>query len=321
MSQQLALTRTDSEGALLSVLKGLEIQKTLGTEPVLTALRHFPAQPAQVVGLPGGAAPEAAGDAPRARLRGALHAPARGLRAGPGGEGRRGRDPDRLGQDPLLQPARPRPHPEGPRRAGALPLPDEGAGPGPAGRAPRGDRGDRGRHRDVHLRRGHAAGRAQVDPRAGPRRGHEPRHAPQGDPAAPHEVGEAPREPALRGGGRAAQPARGLRLARRQHPPAAAAALRVLRLAAAVHLLLGHDRQPEGAGRGPHRARDDARRPERRPARRALLRDLQPAGREPPARHPQVGPQLGPRRLALLPRRRGCRRSSSPPRASPPRCS
>ena len=35
---------------------------------------------------------------------------------------------------------------------------------------------------------------------------------------------------------------------------------------------------------------------ERRPARRALLRDLQPAGREPPARHPQVGPQLGPRR-------------------------
>mgnify|MGYP001093620008 CR=1 FL=1 len=49
MSQPLALTRTDGEGALLSVLKGLEIQKTLGTEPVLTALRHFPAQPAQVV--------------------------------------------------------------------------------------------------------------------------------------------------------------------------------------------------------------------------------------------------------------------------------
>ena len=53
MSQQLALTRTDSEGALLSVLKGLEIQKTLGTEPVLAALRHFPAQPARLVDFPG----------------------------------------------------------------------------------------------------------------------------------------------------------------------------------------------------------------------------------------------------------------------------
>ncbi len=222
-----------------------------------------PARPGR--GLPGGPAPEAAGDASRARLPGALHPPARGLRAGPGGAGRRGRDPDRLRQDPLLQPARPRPHPEGPGRAGALPLPDEGARPGPAGGAARGDRGDRGRHRDVHLRRGHAAGRAEVDPGAGARRGDEPRHAPQGHPAAPHEVGEAAREPALRGGGRAAQPARGLRLARHEHPPAAAAALRVLRLAAAVHLLLGHDRQPEGAGRGPHRARDDARGPERAP--------------------------------------------------------
>ena len=104
------------------------------------------------------------------------------------------------------------------------------------------------------------------------------------------------REPALRGRGRAAQPARGLRLARREHLPAAAAAVRVLRLAAAVHLLLGHDRQPEGAGRGPHRARDDAGRRERRAPRRAVLRDLQPAGREPAARHPQVGPQLGPGR-------------------------
>ena len=106
-----------------------------------------------------------------------------------------------------------------------------------------------------------------------------------------------------------------------EHLPAAAAAVRVLRLAAAVHLLLGHDRQPEGAGRGAHRARDDARGPKRRPPRRAVLRDLQPAGREPPARHPQVGPQLRPRRVAVVPRRRGCRRSSSPPRASPPRCS
>jgi DEAD/DEAH box helicase domain-containing protein len=52
VSQQLALQRQDTEGALLSVLKGLEIQKTLGNEPILTALRHFPAQPAQVVPFP-----------------------------------------------------------------------------------------------------------------------------------------------------------------------------------------------------------------------------------------------------------------------------
>jgi len=45
--------RGDGPSALLSVLKGLEIQKTLGSEPVLAALRHFPAQPAQVVDFPG----------------------------------------------------------------------------------------------------------------------------------------------------------------------------------------------------------------------------------------------------------------------------
>ena len=60
---------------------------------------------------------------------------------------------------------------------------------------------------------------------------------------------------------------------------------------------------------------------ERRPARRALLRDLQPAGREPPARHPQVGAQLGPATCRSRSSRRGCRRSSSRPPASPPRCS
>ena len=292
----------DGPSALLSVLKGLEIQKTLGSEPVLAALRHFPAQPARVVDFPA-----------------ELHPKLRDTLAGRGYEGlyshqreafelvQGGKDvvvvtPDRLGQDPLLQPPGPRPHPQGPRRAGALPLPDEGAGPGPARRAPRGGRGDRGRHRHVHLRRGHAAGRAQVDPRARARRGHEPRHAAQGHPAAPHQVGEAAREPALRRDRRAAQPARGLRLARHEHPAPAAAAVRVLRLAAAVHLLLGHDREPEGAGRGPDRARDEPRRRERRAAGRALLRDLQPAGREPPARHPQVRAQLGARRLAVVPR-------------------
>jgi DEAD/DEAH box helicase domain-containing protein len=47
-------SRSRDPDSLLSVLKGLEIQKTLGTEPVLAALRHFPAEPARVVDFPEG---------------------------------------------------------------------------------------------------------------------------------------------------------------------------------------------------------------------------------------------------------------------------
>ena len=47
-----AFRREVSESSLLAVLKALEIQKTLGTEPVLTALRHFPAQPAEYADFP-----------------------------------------------------------------------------------------------------------------------------------------------------------------------------------------------------------------------------------------------------------------------------
>ncbi len=43
MSQQSIVRREDSRGTMLAVLKALEIEKTLGTEPTLTALRHFPA--------------------------------------------------------------------------------------------------------------------------------------------------------------------------------------------------------------------------------------------------------------------------------------
>ena len=53
MSQQLVRRGEDRE-ALLGVLKGLEIQKTLGVEPVLTALRHYPARPAQHADFPPG---------------------------------------------------------------------------------------------------------------------------------------------------------------------------------------------------------------------------------------------------------------------------
>src|SRR5688500_7675752 len=52
VGQQLALSREVSESSMLAVLKGLEIQKTLGTEPVLTALKRFPAVPAEFADFP-----------------------------------------------------------------------------------------------------------------------------------------------------------------------------------------------------------------------------------------------------------------------------
>ncbi len=52
VSQQLVLHRQDTDQALLSVLEGLDTQKTLGADPVLTALRHFPARSAEIVPFP-----------------------------------------------------------------------------------------------------------------------------------------------------------------------------------------------------------------------------------------------------------------------------
>ncbi|HET7768429.1 MAG TPA: DEAD/DEAH box helicase, partial [Chloroflexota bacterium] len=52
MAQALAIRPQDTQGALVSVLKALEIERTLGTEPVLTALRHFPAEAARYADLP-----------------------------------------------------------------------------------------------------------------------------------------------------------------------------------------------------------------------------------------------------------------------------
>ena len=49
---QLVLRREETAGGLLAVLKGLEIQKTLGSEPILTALRHFPAQSPRYADFP-----------------------------------------------------------------------------------------------------------------------------------------------------------------------------------------------------------------------------------------------------------------------------
>ena len=93
---------------------------------------------------------------PGARHRGALQPPVGGDRA----PARRPRclrgDPDGVGQVALLRPAGPAGGHRRSVRAGALPLPDQGARAGPAGRPARlrraGRRGPRGRH----LRRRHA---------------------------------------------------------------------------------------------------------------------------------------------------------------------
>ena len=79
MSAPLVVRREDGD-ALLAVLKSFEIQKTLGAEPVLAALRHYPAQAARYADFPAGPAPEAARGPAGPRLRAALHAPARGVR-------------------------------------------------------------------------------------------------------------------------------------------------------------------------------------------------------------------------------------------------
>jgi DEAD/DEAH box helicase domain-containing protein len=56
LSQQLALRREDGTEALLSVLKTLEIGKAMA-EPVLTAVRRFPAEPARFADFPQGLSP------------------------------------------------------------------------------------------------------------------------------------------------------------------------------------------------------------------------------------------------------------------------
>ena len=60
MAQPLVVRPDKSEDSLLATLKALELHKTVSSEPILTALRHYPAQPAQYVGFPEGLHPKLA---------------------------------------------------------------------------------------------------------------------------------------------------------------------------------------------------------------------------------------------------------------------
>ena len=157
----------------------------------------------------------------RARDRAAVLAPGRGHRCGPCRRGRRRGHADGVGQDPLLRPARAPGDRRGPVGPGAVPVPDQGARPGP-GHGVRGALGG-GRAVDHHLdlRRRHAG----PDPVRGPRRRagrrDQPGHAPFGDPAAPHEVVPAVRAAPAHRHRRAPHVPRRVRRPRRERAAAA----------------------------------------------------------------------------------------------------
>ena len=160
---------------------------------------------------------------------------------------------DRVGQDAVLQPAGARSRPEEPGDARALPVSDQGAGAGPDGRTARAGRASIGevggdRDRRAHLRRRYAAGCAAHDPHPRAHRAQQPRHGALGHPAAPSALGEAVREPAVRGDRRTARLPRRVRQPPDQRAAPAAADLPPLRIGSAIHLLVGDHRQSLGAG-------------------------------------------------------------------------
>ena len=248
----------------------------------VTALRRFPARPAQTVPIPDTIDPRLADALRRARDRGALHAPGRGARRPRQGRPRGRRDADGVRQDALLQPPGPPGAPDRAGDAGPLPLPHEGARAGPAGGARGAGAGAAGAA-DPHLRRGHAAGRAARRPGPRQRGADEPGHAPLGDPAAPHEVDRALPESALRRHRRAPHLPRRLRQPPRQRAPPAPADLPALRGGAPVHLHVGDDRQPPGArgaarrGAGGPGRRRTARPPARRSSSSTTRRSSTPS--------------------------------------------
>ncbi len=223
-------------------------------------------------------------------------------------------------QDALLQPARAQPPDGRPRRPRHVPVPHQGPGRRPAPRDAAGPRRRGLRPARLHLRRRHAAGRAQGHTRARQHRPHQSRHAARRHSAAPHQVGQAVREPALLHHRRAALLPRSLRQPRGQRHPPPEAHLRVLRLEAAVHLLLRHHRQSARAGRSADGRAVRAGRAQRRAFGREVLHLLQPALREPRSSASAAATCRNRSASPWSSWRTACRRSSSPTTAWRPRC-
>jgi DEAD/DEAH box helicase domain-containing protein len=58
LSQHLVLSRDETDSALMSVLKALELERTLATEPLLVALKRFPPHPGEFAAFPEGLHPK-----------------------------------------------------------------------------------------------------------------------------------------------------------------------------------------------------------------------------------------------------------------------
>ena len=228
---------------------------------------------------PGAGSQAAASSAPYSHQAEAIEA----VHARPG---HRRRHADRVGQVAVLHAAGPPGARRGPVGARAVPVPHQGARPGPGRgvrRARRSDAGSQVAADDV--RRRHAGPDPLGDPQGGPGRGHQPGHAPLGDPAPPHEVVPAVRAAPGHRHRRAAHVPRRVRQPRRQRPPAAAPAVRAT--TARTRSSCAARRR---SGTRPSSRSSSPGRPVRldRPQRRAVGREARPA-RRPAGLDPATG--------------------------------
>ena len=60
-AESTALARDSGTGGLISILKGLEIEKSLATDPVVVALRYYPAATGSFAPLPPDLSPKLSG--------------------------------------------------------------------------------------------------------------------------------------------------------------------------------------------------------------------------------------------------------------------
>ena len=226
-----------------------------------------------------------------ARHRAAVHPPGGGDRGGPRRRGRRRRHADRVGQDAVLRPARPAGDRGGSGRPRAVPVPDQGARPGPGG----GVRGALARRPGCRSSPSTYDGDTPApDPvgRPGGRAGrrHQPGHAPLGDPAAPHEVVPAVRAAAGSSSSTSCTPTAACSAA--TSPTSCGGCCGSARTTAATRSIVCCS----ATIGNPRRARGDADRPAgpaRRPQRRAGRRAARPARRPAGARAGQRRARLG----------------------------
>ena len=180
-----------------------------------------------------------------------------------------------------------------PRRARAVPLSDQGAGPGSGARAARLRAAQAIAAGD--LRRRHARAGARRDPQAQQPGPHQPRHAARRDPPPPRRLGRAAREPRVRRRRRGARVPRRVRLARRQR--AAAAAPRRARSTEPSRASCSPARRSPTRSSSPSGSPGSTEftpdRQRHRSARRPARRDVEPAAARRGARRPRLGAVRG----------------------------